>query len=206
MTRRQARIVAAALLLAVAALVACVRTPEVRYYTLSADAPARPANAGSARYTVRVSPASVPEMLDRPELVLRVSATELAIDDGHRWAEPLRTGIARAVASDLARELDGALVVLAEEATPTRVPADVEVAIDVQRFDAMMRDSVSIDVTWVARWTDDTRSVHTGRSVAHALVAPGGSYDALVVAYAHALATLSGDIARSVRAELISRR
>jgi len=202
-TQRQARIVAAALVSAVN-LIGCVRTAQVRYYTLSADAPARPARADQERYTVRVGPASVPEMLDRPELVLRVSATELAIDDSHRWAEPLRTGIARAVASDLARELDGALVVLAEEGTPPEA-TDVEVAIDVQRLDAKMGDSVAIDVTWAARWTD-TRPIHTGRSIARAPVAPGGSYDALVVACAQALATLSSDIARSVRAESISRR
>jgi uncharacterized lipoprotein YmbA len=142
-------------------------------------------------------------MLDRPELVLRVSATELAIDDNHRWAEPLRTGIARAVAGDLARELDGALVVLAEEATTGETP-DVQVAIDVQGLDAKLGDSVAIDITWVARWTD--RPIHTGRSVAHAPLASGGSYDALVVACAQALATISNDIARSVRAEHISRR
>ncbi len=200
---RQAGIAVAALVSA-ADLIGCVRTAEVRYYTLSADAPAPPARPASARYTVRVGPASVPEMLDRPELVLRVSATELVIDDGHRWAEPLRTGIARAVASDLARELDGALVVLAEE-EETREATDVEVTIDVQRLDAKLGDSVAIDVAWVARWTD-SRPIHAGRSTAHAPVAPGGSYDALVVACTRALATLSSEIARSLRAEALSRR
>jgi uncharacterized lipoprotein YmbA len=193
-----------AALIATVELVACVRTAQIRYYTLSADAPTRPARAEQARYTVRVGPASVPEMLDRPELVLRVSATELAIDDSHRWAEPLRTGISRAVAGELARELDGALVVLAEEGTSPQT-TDVMVALDVQRLDARMGDSVAIDVTWVASWTDK-RPIHSGRSVARAPIAPGGSYDALVVACEQALARLSSDIARSVRAEPVSSR
>jgi uncharacterized lipoprotein YmbA len=74
----------------------------------------------------------VPEALDRPELVLRVSATELAIDDSHRWAEPLRTGIARAVAGGLARELDGAQVALADERT-NGASTDVEVTSEIAR-------------------------------------------------------------------------
>jgi len=193
-----------AALASAAALVACVRTAQVRYYTLSADAPPPPARVEPARYTVRVGPASVPEMLDRPELVLRISPTELAIDDSHRWAEPLRTGIARAVAGDLARELNGALVVLAEDGTSPQT-TDVEVAIDVQRLDAKMGDSVAIDVTWVARWAG-TRPIHTERSVARAPVAPGGRYDALITACEQALATLSSDIARTVRAEPVSPR
>jgi uncharacterized lipoprotein YmbA len=205
---RLARIVVAALVCA-AVLIACVRTAEVRYFTLTIDGPARPARREPARYTVRVAPASVPETLDRPELVLRVSATELAIDDRHRWAEPLRTGIARAVAGDLARQLDGALVAFAQEGDGDGITrgttADVEVAIDVQRLDVKLGDGVGIDVAWAARWTDD-RHTRAGRSVARARAAPGGGYDAVVIACAEALSTLSNDIARSVRAEYASRR
>jgi hypothetical protein len=185
-------------------LVACVRTADVRYYTLNADGPARQTAAEPPRYTVRVDPASVPEALDRPELVLRVSATELAIDDGHRWAEPLRTGIARAVAGGLARELDGALVVVADEGANGK-SSDVEVSLDVQRLDAKLGDGVAIDVAWVVRSTKDG-PIHTGRSVARAPAAPGGGYDRLVQAYVQALATLTREIAGSVRADYLSRR
>ena len=200
---RLARI-AVAVLVAPAILVACVRTPEIRYYTIGADASDRSARAEPARYTVRVGPASVPEILDRPELVLRVSPTEVAIDDQRRWAEPLRSGIARAVAGDLARELDGARVVFAPEGTTKETP-NVEVAIEVQRLDVTLGVGAGLDVAWVARWTDDGHT-RTGRSVQHAPAAAGGSYDALVLACAQALAAVSSDIARSVRAESVARR
>jgi uncharacterized protein len=200
---RLARIVAVMQVWA-AILVACVRTPDIRYYTLNADGPARKTEAPPPRYTVRVGPASVPEALDRPELVLRVSATELAVDDSHRWAEPLRTGIARAVAGNLARELDGALIVVADERIDGE-STDVEVSLDVQRLDATLGYSVAIDVAWVARWTN-AGPIRAGRSVARVPVAPGSSYDRLVEACAQALATLSREIARSVRADCVSRR
>ena len=80
---------------------ACARRKSA--ITPSAPTGHRSAPPESPRFTVRVGPASVPETLDRPELVLRVSATELVIDDSHHWAEPLRSGIARAVAGGLAR-------------------------------------------------------------------------------------------------------
>ncbi len=200
---RLARIVAVTLVCA-AILVACVRTPEIRYYTLSADGPARQAGTESPRFTVRVGPASVPEALDRPELVLRASATELVVDDSHHWAEPLRTGIARAVAGGLARELDGARIVVADERVTGETP-DVEVLLDLQRLDAKLGDGVAIEVAWVARWTN-AGPVRTGRSVMCERLAPGSSYDPLVEACARALATLSSEIARSVRADSLARR
>ena len=190
--------IAVAALVSPAILVACLRTPEIRYYTIGAAASDRSAPAELARYTVRVEPASVPEILDRPELVLRVSPTEVTIDDQRRWAEPLQSGIARAVAGDLARELDGARVVFAPEGT-TKETTNVEVAIDVQRLDATLGVGAGVDVAWVARWTDDGHT-RTGRSVQHAPAAPGGGYDALVLACGQALAAVSSDIARSVRA------
>jgi len=198
-----ARLVAVTLVSA-AILVACVRTPAIRYYTLSADGPARQPRMESPRFTVRVGPASVPEALDRPELVLRVSATELTVDDSHHWAEPLRTGISRAVAGDLARELDGARVVIADERM-TGESTDVEVLLDLQRLDAKLGDGVAIEMAWVARW-GNAGPVRTGRSVMREPLAPGSGYDPLVEACARVLATLSREIARSVRADYVSGR
>ena len=109
----------------------------------------------------------MPEALDRPEVVLRVSDTQLAVDDNHRWAEPLRTGIARAVAVQLARELDGARVSASERVgQPT---SDVELTIDVQRLEVSLTEGVVLDVAWTARWANDGPT-RTGRSAARAAV------------------------------------
>jgi uncharacterized lipoprotein YmbA len=181
---------------------ACLRSTEVHYYTLASKAAADPPPSAGPRYTVHVAPASVPETLDRPELVLRVSATEVAIDDGHRWAEPLRTGIARAVADRLARQLDGALVSASEQKA---TPGDVEVTIDVQDFDVRLAGGAAIDVAWTIRWAKDGR-IRSGRSAGRAPSVGGGSHDAAVAACAAALDAISDDIARSVRLDYLSRR
>ncbi len=181
---------------------ACLRSTEVHYYTLASKVPAGPPLAGPPQYTVHVAPAAVPETLDRPELVLRISATELAIDDGHLWAEPLRTGIARAVADRLARQLDGALVSASEQRA---IPGDVEVTIDVQDLDVRLASGAAIAVAWTIRWAKDGR-IRSGRSAGRAPSVGGRSHDAAVAACGVALDSVSDDIARSVRLEYLSRR
>ena len=183
--RAQVRLVAFA---ATGLVAACVRTPAVRYYTIpdlrGAPPPARSQPEG---YSVRVA-AVVPDELDRPELVLKLSPTEVLIDDGHRWAEPLPTALARAVTANLARDLAGARVQLADEA---REAADVEVALRVRHLDLELGRQVDLEVIWEIRSAD--RRSRTGGSVAHAPVA-GPGYDALAVACARALATVSDDL------------
>jgi uncharacterized lipoprotein YmbA len=182
---------------------ACLSRTQVHYYTLASKGPAPPPRPGSARYTVHVAPASLPETLDRSELVLRISATEVAIDDSYRWAEPLRTGIARAVADSLARQLEGAQVSSTSEGGPA--PSDVEITIDVRQMDVRLAQDATIDVAWTARWANNGPT-RTGHSLARARTAPPGDHDAAVAACVAALDSVSGDIARSVRLEYLSRR
>jgi uncharacterized lipoprotein YmbA len=200
---RAARFIAAALALLPVAP-GCFGKTEVHYYTLAGGAVVGPAHRGAAQYSVHVAPAVVPEALDRPELVLRLSDTQLAVDDNHRWAEPLRAGIARAVAASLARELDGALVSASEQRT-AQSPGDVELRIDVQRLEVSLTHGVVIDVAWTARWADDG-PIRTGRSAVRRPAAPPGGYDAAIAACAAALDAVGSDVARSVRTEHLSRR
>jgi uncharacterized lipoprotein YmbA len=203
----RARLAALGLALALSGLgPTCLRTKAVRYYTLSGDGPATAtARRDAVKYTVHVAPASVPEALDRPELVLRVSATELAIDDGHRWAEPLRAGIARSVAAGLGRQLDDAQVSASDEDGAGGRAPDVVVTVDVQRLDVKLAEGAAIDVAWTARWASDGPT-RTGRSVVRAPSAADGGYEGAVAACAAALDAVSNDIARAVRAEYVSRR
>jgi uncharacterized lipoprotein YmbA len=183
---------------------ACLRTSETRFYTLASGKAAERPALGAPRYTVRVAPVAVPEALDRPEIVLRRSATELAIDEGHRWAEPLRTGIARAVADDLARELDGAVVSTSDEGTAAG-PSDVVVTLDLVELDVRLTEGAAVSAAWTARWSGDGPT-RRGRSFARAPSVPRGGYDGAVAACAAALGAVSRDIAQSLRADHLSRR
>lgn len=180
---------------------ACLSKTQVRYYTLAGTPPTAPAPE-DFRYTVHVAPAAVPEALDRPELVLRVSATEVAIDDNHRWVEPLRTGIARAVADRLSRDLAGARV-SALQPLPAQT-SDVEVRMEVRSLEVGLTDGAVIDVAWTARWTKG--ATRSGRSIGRAPVVRGGGHDAAVAACTAALDVVGNDIAGAMRLEYLSRR
>jgi uncharacterized lipoprotein YmbA len=182
---------------------ACFGKTQVRYYTLASGAAVSSAKTAEPRYTVHVAPAVIPEVLERPELVLRLSDTELAVDDNHRWAESLRTGVARAVADGLARKLDGALVSASEGRRAQ--PSDVELTIEVQRLDVSLARGVAVDVGWTARWADGG-PIRSGRSAIRIDGGPGGSYDGAVAACAGAFDAVAGEIASSVRVQHLSRR
>jgi uncharacterized lipoprotein YmbA len=201
---KRTRAALGALAMLLACPLACLRTTETRFYTLNAEkAPEQPVPR-AVRYTVRVAPVAVPEALDRPELVLRRSATELAIDESHRWAEPLRTGIARAVAGDLGRELDGATVSASDDES-AHEPSDVVVTIALQDLDVRLAEGAAVAVAWTARWSGEGPT-RRGRSFARAPSAPGGGYDGAVAACAAALGAVSRDIAQALRADHLSRR
>lgn len=176
-----------------AALAGCGSSPPVRFYALSSSATGDPVSA-QANYTVAVGPVTVPDLVDRPNFVTQVDANRVAIQEQVRWADPVDSGVGRALGGNLAQLLKGAQVaVYPQHAT---VGADYLVSVDVQRFESAPGKMVTLDVLWSVR--DQKNSVHkSGRSLVSEPVT-GSDYDALVVAHDRALATVSRDIAQAL--------
>lgn len=182
--------------LALAALAGCAsNAPEERFYTLSAVAMAD-APLARAAYSVSVGPVSVPEAVDRPQLVLRRAPNRVEILEQARWAAPLPSGIAQVVAANLTHLLGGARVA----AYPQSAVADPDyrVAVDVQRFESAPGAAASLDALWTIRSAKGAL-VRAGRSTIDE-PARGGDTEALVAAHDRALAALSRDIARALPA------
>jgi len=182
----------AAVMLAI--LAGCASAPKEQFYTLSngsGDRPALPAQ----DYAVAVGPVYVPDVVDRPHLVLRMGGSEVRISEQVRWAEPLKEGIARAVATDLARDLQNGRV--SPRAAPGSGEPDYRVTLDVQDFDSVLGKAATLEVMWTVRRVKDGE-VHTGRKRVQEPVA-NDSYDALVTAHARALGEVSRSIAEMIR-------
>jgi uncharacterized lipoprotein YmbA len=113
-----------------------------------------------------------------------------------RWAEPLREGISRAVATQLAQSLDNGRV--AARAYGATGEADYRVIVDVQRFDSALGEAAALDVVWTVRRTKDAAQ-QTGRMRVLEPV-QGADYEALVAAHARAIAAVSRNIADAIRA------
>lgn len=173
----------------------CASSPQAKFYTLSARAQQEGVQT-TAPVIIAIDTVTVPDLVDRPQIVVRIDATQVGIDEFARWAEPLKSQITRVLAADLAQSVPGALVSgdpqWAGEAQTYRV------SVDVQSFESALGDTATIVVLWTVRPPKAGEAV-SGRSSVHE-PASGQGYDALVDAHSRALATVSSDIARAIHA------
>jgi uncharacterized lipoprotein YmbA len=141
----------------------------------------------------------VPEIVDRPQLVLRVNANEVNFDEFARWADSLKAQVRRVIAADLALQFPSALV----SGYPGTVDptSSYQVSIDVESFESAVGDTSAVSVLWSVR--PPKGATVNGRTVVR--VPTGGpGYDALIAAHSKALAAVSGDIATAIRSTLRS--
>ena len=172
----------------VLALGACGSTGgKERFFTLNAPEP--PAAADGAP-SVAVVSVSVPDLVDRPQIVVRAGPNQVGMSEQARWAEPLKTSIARVVSANLAAAMN------ARVAPQRGSDADYRVTLDVQRFESTLGGEVLVDAVWSI--TPKTGERRVGRTVAREK-ARGPDYDGLAAAHSAALATISKQIASSVQ-------
>ena len=171
---------------------ACGSAPKESYYTLIS--PPAPLATAARSPSVYVGPVTVPDAVDRSPMVIRKGTTEVDIDDLHRWAEPLKAGIPRAVADLLMRELGTTNVLAGRGAAPTQV--DYRVGIDVQRFDSSLADGATLDAAWTI--TPAKGPPRTGRTFAQE-PAPTRDHAGIAAAHRKALEKLAKDLAAALR-------
>ncbi|HEX9684783.1 MAG TPA: PqiC family protein [Burkholderiales bacterium] len=192
MTPKSALIAA---LLAFPVFSGCGSSPKSSFYTLSSGAAPERAPA-TAPLNVAIAAVTVPDIVDRPQLVVRVAANQVTINEFARWAAPLKDEIPRVIADNLTRLLNGARV--ATHPQSGNVGTDYYLlAIGVQRFDSALGDAATVEVLWTVR-PSKGGAPRTGRSVVREPAGAAG-YDALVAAHSRALAAVSRDIAEALR-------
>lgn len=180
--------------LVAACLAACGTPAKLSYYTL-APSSAPPANPGPAGLAVFVGPVTIPEGVDRPQMVRRVDANRVEIADLDRWAEPLKAAIPRVIADTLARDLGTATVMTSRQSAT--LAFDYRVAIDIARFDFSPGEGAAIDALWTIR-AGKEGAPRTGRSQARE-AAGAGSAEAMAAAEGRALESVAREIAATIR-------
>ena len=191
--RLRAAAAVASAALAALVLCACVGTPREHFYTLSpvAKAPDLAPPRGTEVRQITVGPITIPEIVDRPQLVVRRGANQVDILEQHRWAQSLATEIGGVVAANLSTLLPQVDVV--PQDSPASTGADRRIAIEIIRFDAVPGEAVTVQ----ARWTVRSPRVLDGKPQTAIAREPvrGLGEDALAAAFDRALARLSAEIA-----------
>jgi uncharacterized lipoprotein YmbA len=171
---------------------ACGSEPRIDFYSLQspqAPAPTMPASA----LAIHIGPVTVPDAVDRPQMVLRLDDNRVNIDDQHRWVEPLKNAVPRLIADSIARDLNTPNVLTSRQSSGLDI--DYRVAIDVQHFDSSAGE-VSEDVLWTIR-SRKTQVPRLGRSVVKE-PASGGA-EGIAAAHGRALQRVAHDIAEAIR-------
>lgn len=180
----------------VAALAGCASSPKSDFYTLSPTAP--PASLPpAAPITVLMGAVSVPELIDRPQIVVNTGDNKVDIDEFARWADSLKSQISRVIRADLAQQLNGARVSASPMGgDPT---AAYRVQVDVQRFEAALGDAATVEVLWSVSPPGKGQRMDGRSTVREPCAGPG--FDAVVAAYSQALGAVSQDIAAAIRSK-----
>ncbi|MHB8123327.1 MAG: PqiC family protein [Desulfuromonadaceae bacterium] len=179
----------------------CSRSPRVTFYTLESAVQPVTAAATMAVPAVSIGPITLPDVVDRPQFVVRIAANRVEILEMHRWAEPLKREIPRLIAENLNSLLGSRRV--SSYLQHSGVDAEYRVLVDIQRFESSPGEAVTVDAVWSLRRVAGGEQ-KTGRTLVREPVGAGG-YDPLVAAYGRALFAVSSDLARAIRAETTGR-
>lgn len=181
-------------------LSACASSPPLRYYALD---DARPMTMGLPDgVSVAIMQVNLPELVDRPQLVVRSVDHRVQLSDNDRWAEPLRRQVPRLLARDLGVALDsGRVVALGVDAREFDI--DFRVVVDVQQLEVVSGQRVELDAVWRVERRNGRAAF--GRSQVLERLGDKAAPDdhaAAVDAQRKAFGTLAKDIAAKIIAQL----
>jgi uncharacterized lipoprotein YmbA len=189
-----ARTLAAAFL--VGALAGCAQTLPTNFNHLSVSTEPEVAKRSAQGLVIGLGPITLPQYLDRPDIVTRQGANQMRLADLNKWAEPLEPMLTRIMAEDLYALLDANDVI----PIPQRgdIPLDRIVEVDIARFDADESGEVVFDARWRIYRGDNETLVVSGRSKITEQGAPIPDYNSIVAAMSRAIGRASEEIADAI--------
>ena len=177
----------------------CASTPNSNFYLLESLSGSR-APEGEVPLDqpipIGLGPVTLPDYLDRPQIVTRTNQNTVLLAEFDRWAEPLSSNVSRTMAENLIYLLHNDNVV--PYPWPGSIEVTYQVVVDVYRFDGIQGEKVWLDVQWSVRDKKGKNVLMLKRST---FVEPanGPSFGALVAAQSRALENLSREIASALQ-------
>jgi hypothetical protein len=177
-------------------LIACA-SPREHLYSLddvSLDTPI----GVSDRATVVIERVSLPEVVDRPQLVVREGTYNIRVSEQERWATPLKESLPRLLAAELTRRIGDRRFVPAASAAINKPSA--RLFIDVSNLDMARTTGVRVLAHWVYRPVSRDMAPAEGDTVAHTEITMDG-YPGYVDALRRAGIAIADDIAARLEAK-----
>ena len=173
------------------------KTPPILFYTLAPmpESSAAPDLKTETGIRIGIGPVSLPDFLNKPQIVTRSSSSKIGYSEFHRWGGYLDKEFLRVISENLS-------VHLATEQVKTYPWSGIfhpeyQVVFDVKQFEGELQGEVILNVVWqIGHGFQEDSSVVLRRSVIREPVNPSGDddYEALVAAQSRVLARLSAEI------------
>ena len=180
-------------------LSACGSSPAVRYYSLNPidmDYQQDPDDA----VMLGIGPLSIPDYLNRSQIVTRDVDAQMRVDDFSRWTEPLADSMHRIISTDVDNLLHGVVVVRYPYDAVVRSHLDYRLVGDVNRFDADSSGLVVLEIQWAIVDTEANLLVPARRNRYQAQMVTSGDFGAMVAAMNDVLSQFSRDVADRLKA------
>lgn len=197
MTPRFLFTAAALLLVTTGCTVLETKSDPSRFYVLETPAGRQaPADVAAWPFALAVSRVSLPDYLDRPQVVTRSADNRVTFSEFHRWPEPLDKGVTRVLSDTLSTHLRAPRVV--------REPAldiyrdGVLVQVDALRFDGELGGEITLRARWRAAAVHSGEVLLSGEQFVTVPTSDAG-YDAYAVAMTEALDRFSAEVAARLR-------
>lgn len=180
-------------------LLGCASTPPTRFFVLGSVSGSEKMGSrmGERCFAIGIGPVKIPEYLNQPEIVTRITQNEVRLDEFAKWAEPLEDNIPRALAENLRALLCTRSIAIFPWKGGT--PIDYRIDVQVIQMDGKLGESASLDVTWsITDGTGHKKSPLSTKGSTYKEPTGGGDYEAFVSAQNRNLASLSRDIAETI--------
>ena len=178
----------------------CARSPSTKFYVLDSlsSSELEPQFAPSRRgFTIGVGPVKLPQYLDRPQIVTRLSRNELQLAEFHQWAEPLGRNFSRVLAENLSLLSPTDRVVVFPWNHSTAV--DFQVTVEILRFETRVGRESALTARWNIFKNDGNKLVMTDTSNFREIVTTQ-DYEVMVSAKSQVVAALSREVAMAITA------
>ncbi|MDD5254514.1 MAG: PqiC family protein [Candidatus Omnitrophica bacterium] len=191
------RLLCAILVISAAGCISVPRSPGVRFYTLQARTgeEALPGAENLNNAVIGVGPVALPEYYNRPQLVTKNNEGTIEFAQFDRWAEPLDTGIVRAISRNLSLFLPAINV----ETFPwnNAIPITYQVILEVIELESRLDAEVMMLAQWSILDKEDKRLLFTKRAEYRQAAEPRG-YPGIIRALSGICDTAARDIAETL--------
>ncbi|MBT4838660.1 MAG: membrane integrity-associated transporter subunit PqiC [Methylococcales bacterium] len=166
-------------------------SPRTHFYSLSADE-TRPLISLKDSISVGLGPIHLPDLLERPQIVSKISENKLEIGDFDRWGEQLKKNLLSVMKQNLMNFLNTQKVFIVPLQRFRQV--DFKVVIEVLELNGQLGQQVTLDAHWTILDNSEKKELYSNRFKKTQEITKSG-YEAYVAGHSHLISLLSEQIA-----------